>query len=59
MSYVKDMLGDTPYSVYLERKEEYELVSRGERRLDERKEAGHHSHRASEPDSRVQALEEG
>ena len=53
MSYVKDMLGDTPYSVYLERKEEYELVSRGKRRLDERKEASNYSNRAGEPDSRV------
>ena len=53
MSYVKDLLGDTPYYIYLDRKEEYELVPRGERRLDERKEAGHHSNRAGKPDSRV------
>ena len=59
MSYVKNLLGDMPYYIYLERKEEYELVPRGERRLDECEEAGHHSHRAGKSDSRVQALAQG
>ena len=53
MSYVKHLLGDTPYRIVIERKEEYELVPRSERSLAGRKEAGHHSHRAGKPDSRV------
>ena len=46
MSYIKHEMGDTPYYIILERKAEYELVPRSERSLAERKEAGHHSHRA-------------